>query len=61
VLDIQPPKLFIGKGLTLFPFHAHLGRRLHRGYEAQKHDPTDETTGATMPRSRRPNSTLVEY
>ena len=38
-----------------------LSRRLHRGYKAQKHDPTDETIGDMRPRSRRPNSTLVEY
>jgi hypothetical protein len=40
---------------------ARLGRRLRRGYEAQKHDPTDKTIMAMRPRSRRLNSTIVEY
>jgi hypothetical protein len=40
---------------------ARLGRQLHKGYEAQKHDPTDETVVATRPRSKRSNSTPVEY
>jgi hypothetical protein len=35
--------------------------RLYKGYEAQKHDPTDETTMATRSWSRRSNSTPVEY
>jgi hypothetical protein len=26
VLDIQPPKLIVGKRLTLFPFHTHWDR-----------------------------------
>ena len=40
---------------------ARLDIRLHRGYEAKKHDPTNEITWATRPRSRRPISSLVEY
>jgi hypothetical protein len=41
--------------------NTRLGRRLRRGYKAQKHDPIDEIIVATRPRSRRPSSTLVGY
>jgi hypothetical protein len=40
---------------------ARPSRQLHRGYEVQKHDTVDDTIGATRPRSRRLNSTPVEY
>jgi hypothetical protein len=40
---------------------ARLGKRLYRGYKAQKHDPTNKAIVAARPRSERPNSTLVEY
>jgi hypothetical protein len=40
---------------------ARVDRQLQRGYEAQKHDPTDEAIVATRPKSKRPNSTLIEY
>jgi hypothetical protein len=36
-------------------------KRLHMGYEAQKHDPAYDTIGGKRPRSRRPNSTPIEY
>jgi hypothetical protein len=50
------PALFLKTG-----YYTRLGRQLHRGYKAKKHDRADETIGDMRPRTRRPNSTLVEY